>query len=1344
MSDFYDAFISYGRADSLTFVRQLYDRLTALGYLIWCDFNDIPLAVDFQHQIDDGIAKSHNFLFVISPHSVNSVYCGKEVGLAMRYQKRVIPLLHVEQIDRPLWQQRNPSGTDAQWQTYQAKGLHSSFPNMSPQIGKINWVYLRDGQDDRDPALKELAQLFERHRSYVEQHTDLLNGALAWERNQKQTALLLLGEMRQRAESWLQQRFQDGQPPCTPTDLHCEFITESIKNAHGRMTQVFLAYAQADTAVMQNVRRSLQRQAFTIWSSQTDIPTGEAFEQAVDRGIEEADNIVYLLSPDSQQSEFCQHEFDYALTLKKRVIPILVRPLTGAAPKAELTALQYIDLTDNVQAADYQLDESELIKTLRQDAAYYAQHKTLLVKALKWQRQQQNPSILLRGYDLRHAEAWLKTANRRSRHPATKVHRTFIEASLAQPPLPSIDVFISYSSADADMARRLNDALQSQGKTTWFDQESIAAGTADFQQEINRGIAASDNILFILSPRSVNSPYCRAEVDYAANLNKRLVTVLHQPVPTADLAPQLAKVQWLDFSQQRDDFTAHFNQLIRVLDTDRAHVQAHTQWLQRSLAWQQKEQSPDLLLRGAEYAIAHEWLQDAQTQRKTPAVTEGQVALIEASQAAIAAEARRDKRRVVVLQSLLAGVSLVSVVAIAASLIALRQNSSLRLDSQAERASRVLTIQPVEGLLDALGLVNQNRARLRSLRPAVQSSLRNAIGTTVERTRWEGHTDAVWSAVYSPDGEIVASGGFDQVVRLWNRDGTPIGEPLEGHRGEIWSVAFSPDGAAIASASSDSTVRLWNRQGQPLGQIQGHEGHVKTVAFSPNGRIIASGDQSGAVRLWNRQGQAIAPPFQADGNSTVWSVAFSPDGTQIVSGHEDGQIHLWSMQGERLRTLSSPEGTVLAVVFSPDGQLIVSGGSDAVIRLWDRQGNLLRQLEGHEDGVTSLAFSPYGQWLLSGGDDNTLRLWTRDGQAVGPPLIGHDYYVYSVAFSPDGQTMLSGSEDTTLRFWSLQDALIRGSIEAHEAAINAIAVSADGETWVTAGSDRTIRLWNADGDAIAKPFTGHTDAVSAVTITPNGQTIISGSEDTTLRFWNRQGRAIATLQGHQGGINAIAIHPTQPLIASASDDRTIRLWDGQGNPVGQIEGHEGAVNAVLFSPDGQRLVSGSDDRTLRFWDLQGNPIGQRIEAHTDDVNAIAFHPDGKSLVTASRDRTLRRWTAEGDWLADFTGHMSTVNDATFSQDGELVISASRDQTLRVWRLDGIPIGNPLVGHEAGVNAVGLTQGGLWLVSGDAAGKLRRWEGGTLQDWVDWGCDRLQNHSLLRSTETRNVGRLCQF
>lgn len=79
MKTFFDAFISYGRADSLAFGRKLYERLREQGLNIWFDQNDIPLGVDFQNQIDDGIEKADNFLFIIAPHSINSPYCGKEI-----------------------------------------------------------------------------------------------------------------------------------------------------------------------------------------------------------------------------------------------------------------------------------------------------------------------------------------------------------------------------------------------------------------------------------------------------------------------------------------------------------------------------------------------------------------------------------------------------------------------------------------------------------------------------------------------------------------------------------------------------------------------------------------------------------------------------------------------------------------------------------------------------------------------------------------------------------------------------------------------------------------------------------------------------------------------------------------------------------------------------------------------------------------------------------------------------------------------------------------------------------------------------------------------------------------
>ncbi|MEM7595628.1 MAG: toll/interleukin-1 receptor domain-containing protein, partial [Cyanobacteria bacterium P01_A01_bin.83] len=85
MKQFFDAFISYGRADSRAFATKLNKILVEQGLNVWFDQDDIPLAVDFQEQINSGIEQSHNFIFIIAPHSVNSTYCLKEIKLALQY-----------------------------------------------------------------------------------------------------------------------------------------------------------------------------------------------------------------------------------------------------------------------------------------------------------------------------------------------------------------------------------------------------------------------------------------------------------------------------------------------------------------------------------------------------------------------------------------------------------------------------------------------------------------------------------------------------------------------------------------------------------------------------------------------------------------------------------------------------------------------------------------------------------------------------------------------------------------------------------------------------------------------------------------------------------------------------------------------------------------------------------------------------------------------------------------------------------------------------------------------------------------------------------------------------------
>ncbi|MEM1309913.1 MAG: TIR domain-containing protein [Cyanobacteria bacterium P01_H01_bin.153] len=1019
MSTFKDVFISYGRADSKALASQLSKRLSAMGVSVWFDFDDIPLATDFQERIDNGIARAHNFLYIISPSSVNSPYCDKELQLALKYGKQIIPLMHVEEISAQTWKRRNLQGTKAEWQAFKAAGKHRSFENLNETARKLNWVTFRPG-DDVKTWLQNLVALFHQEQDYVQHHTQLLTQALDWARHHRQTRYLLVGTERQEAETWLQSRLTDEALPY-PSPVHCEFITESIKNANNLMTQVFLCHSYNDQDSAEQIRQSLLRRGITVWNYRTDIQTSQDYTNAIAQGIEEADNIIFMLSPHSANSSYCQHELKQALSLHKRVIPVLAAPVEPEQVPASLRSLQYIDLTDNAEGIDdtsddaerlkrlnYQSDESELLKLLDGDAAYHAEHKTWLTQALKWERQQHEPAMLLRGYNLHQAENWLKVARNHS-YPPTELQAEFIAASLRQPPSMSSDVFISYSRVDSDFARRLNEALQVQGKRTWFDQESLAKGT-DFQQEIYRGIESSDVFLFVLSPQSISSPYCADEVEYADRLHKRIVTVLHRPIDTDDLHPVLADIQWLDFRDHDGDFQTNFQHLLRTLDTDRAHLAAHTRLLGRALEWDRSSRDESLLLRGKDLDTAEQWLKEnAAIEPKPTGLQQEYVRAGRARENAQAAAAKKLRRG-----ALIGGVAATAGILIATIAggfaYQVRQQRKLaqtvnRLELAGVTAYRRLDFDQVGALMKAIKagreletvatkVKSENVSDYPATNPLLALQQIKQAAIEVPNRLLAGHEDVVEDASFSPDGQQVVTTSADRTARLWNLE-TGESTVLEGHQDEVWDVSFSPDSQQVVTASKDGTARLWNLATEESTVLEGHQDWVNRARFSPDGQQVVTASSDGTARLWNLETKesTVLEGHQDE----IWDARFSPDGQQVVTGSRDGTARLWNLATGESTVLGGHQDDVYGASFSPDGQQVVTTSWRGAARLWNLETGEFTVLEGHGSETYRASFSPNGQQVMTASWDKTVRMWDLQGRQLAI------FEGEAGALSPDGQ-----------------------------------------------------------------------------------------------------------------------------------------------------------------------------------------------------------------------------------------------------------------------------------------------------------------------------------------------------
>jgi len=146
------------------------------------------------------------------------------------------------------------------------------------------------------------------------------------------------------------------------------------------------------------------------------------------------------------------------------------------------------------------------------------------------------------------------------------------------------DVFLSYSRKDKAFVQSLHDALHREQREIWVDWQAIPL-TADWWQEIERGIEGTNTFVFVISPDSVASDICRQEIDHAVKHNKRLVPIVHREgFEAAKMHPMLSKHNWL-FFRQTDDFAHGFEQLTTAIDTDLDQVRTHTRILEKAIEW---------------------------------------------------------------------------------------------------------------------------------------------------------------------------------------------------------------------------------------------------------------------------------------------------------------------------------------------------------------------------------------------------------------------------------------------------------------------------------------------------------------------------------------------------------------------------------------------------------------------------------------------------------------------------------------------------------------------------------------------------------------------------------------
>ncbi|MFO0818874.1 MAG: protein kinase [Pirellulales bacterium] len=610
-----------------------------------------------------------------------------------------------------------------------------------------------------------------------------------------------------------------------------------------------------------------------------------------------------------------------------------------------------------------------------------------------------------------------------------------------------------------------------------------------------------------------------------------------------------------------------------------------------------------------------------------------------------------------------------------------------------------------------------------------------------------GHLDRIWAAAYSADGTVIASGGEDGAVRIWDAASGAERARLTAHEGAVYSVAFAPNGAWCASAGFDRRVLLWDMAGV--------------------GRNRRSGDQAIREIQEFRAGNAAIADFLAlEGHSaSIRSLAFSQASDVLVSAGQDNTAIVWKIDGQlrpsdeqtresRLRKVLRSHGSwIQHSAVSSDGETVFTSSNDGTWRRWNVAAYDETRVfhDAEHTSVIGASFLPQGDKILTAHSNGVARLWdAATGREIGEFSEGHEFLTSMGRFLPDGRRAFTIAGDGTIRIWDLESRVEIGRLQGTGRRAIA-ALSTDGRRALTAGPYGTVRWWDVDTHQLLATLPSPYNAadtpnentpkndpgmpppeVSAVAISDSGDRFLTGDSLGRCWLWNadeQKPRQLAAV--HREAVAAAYLLPESDwrkeqkiLGLSLSIDGQLRLWrdDGASQSFEIAE----SVDASRLSLDGKYLVvAGSlgERRTgVWWWSVGEQKVAARAEFEGKSVNAVDFPRSGelRALLTTSdlmnSQMELLEWPLANADVAPRTLRVSgervapwgdRVWHADESADGKRLLTVGENSASLWDRASGRLVANFRV-HTT-IVAFDVSPDGKWLVTAGSEGAVKLWD-----------------------------------
>ncbi|XP_072423649.1 transducin beta-like protein 3 [Chiloscyllium punctatum] len=569
----------------------------------------------------------------------------------------------------------------------------------------------------------------------------------------------------------------------------------------------------------------------------------------------------------------------------------------------------------------------------------------------------------------------------------------------------------------------------------------------------------------------------------------------------------------------------------------------------------------------------------------------------------------------------------------------------------------------------------------------------------------------------SPDDEILVTSSRALLLKQWDWKENACTRTWKAiHTSPVASMAFDSTSTLLATGGCDSTIKIWDVIKQYCTHnLKGSSGVVHLVEFHPDiSRLqLFSSSMDYKIRLWNLSTSKCMMVLDAH-YSSVTSLAFTPDGNTLVSSGRDKIYIVWDLKTYKSERTVPVYETVEAVVLLPENEdftalgvtgkepHLITAGSKGILRVWEAYsgrcvysqcvpGKLQKVTEGDADeqSLTHCAIVPATQKLTTVTAEHNILTYDLCTLNLTRQFVGYNDEVLDVKFlGPSDTHIVVATNSPQLKVFELAT-LNCQILYGHTDTVLALDVFKKGTKFASCSKDKTVRIWKmskttGEVNCVAQGL-GHAHSIGIISCSRLKEGfIISGSQDCTLKLWNLTKsievnskkaaepeifHAELTEQVHDKDINSVVVSPNDKLVATGSQDRTAKLWSTSDfSLIGVFRGHTRGIWSVQFSPMDQILATSSADGTVKLWGLQDFNCLKTFEGHDASVLKTIFVSRGTQLLTSASDGLLKLWTIKtNECVKTLDAHENKVWGLHCNKKDDMVVSGAADSCIIIWK-----------------------------------------------------------------------------